>query len=55
MSCPMRRRLPVAIVFILTVGSPATELRAQQAPGEVIGFTPERRQDSMILFPRRVW
>ena len=54
MSYPVRRRLPVAIVFILTVGRPATGLRTQQAPGEVIEFTPERRQDSMIPFLRRV-
>ncbi len=42
MSYPMRRRLPVAIVFILIAGSLATGLRARQAPGEVIEFTPER-------------
>jgi len=42
MSCSLKRWLPVACLFILTVAGLATGLRAQQAPGEVIEFTPER-------------
>jgi len=38
----LKRGLQAVFVFILTVVSPATGLPAQQAPGDVVEFTPER-------------
>jgi len=42
MSCSWRRGLQVAFAFILTMGSLAPAFSAQEAPGDVVEFTPDR-------------
>lgn len=42
MNCSWRRGLQVAFGFVLTMGSLAPAFSAQEAPGDVVEFTPER-------------
>ena len=42
MNCSWRRGLHAALAFILTMGSLAPAFSAQEAPGDVIEFTPDR-------------
>jgi hypothetical protein len=42
MNCSWRRGLHVALAFILAMGSLAPGVSAQEAPGDVVEFTPDR-------------